>query len=225
MYYYIDFNPGTAEKINPLYKLLKSEDAVNVTSELEETFNSVNKMLNEACQLALKQPIPGKELDLMTDASFRSAGCALMIEDCPDQTIQSKRKMYAPTVFGSENFSHAQFKMSIISKEILDIYMAFLEFENILWETKKPTIVLTDNKSVTRFFQTKSTSPSFWKACDYVLQFNFKIAHTGGLVNTAAYSLSRLKLKVTEKIRPKTREDVETSPIEATTISSNVADE
>ena len=69
---------------------------INITSELKETFDSVNKALSDACELALKQPIPGKQLVLMTDASFRSAGYALMIEDNPDQKIQSKRKTYAP---------------------------------------------------------------------------------------------------------------------------------
>ena len=103
--------------------------------------------------------------------------------------------------------------------------MAFLEFAHILWEATQPTIVLTDNKSVTRFFQTKAIPPALWKACDYVLQFNFKIAHIAGSVNTAADFLSRLELKVTEKIRLKIREDIHTTPIEVTTSSSDVADE
>ena len=58
-----------------------------------------------------------------------------------------------------------------------------------------------------------------------MLQFNFKIAHIPGLVNTAADFLSRLELKVTEKIRLKIREDVQTTPIEVTTSSSDVVDE
>ena len=162
----------------------------------------------------------------MTDASFRSAGYALMIEDNPNQKIQSKRKTYAPVAFGSKVFSPAQLKMSIYSKEFLAIYMAFLEFAHILWEATKPTIVLTDNKSVTRFFfQTKAIPPALRNACDYVLQFNFKIAHVAGSVNTAAEFLSRLELKVTEKIRLKIREDIQTTPIEVTTSSSDVADE
>ena len=214
-----------AEKLNPFYKLLKTEVSINITSELKETFDSVNKELSDACQLALKQPIPGKQLILMTDASFRSAGYALMIEDNPDQKIQSKRKTYAPVAFGSKVFSPAQPKMSIYSKEFLAIYKAFLEFAHILWETSKPTIVLTDNKSVTRFFQTKAIPPSLWNACDYVLQFNFKIAHIAGSVNTAADFLSRLELKVTEKIHLKIREDIQTTPIEVSTSSSDVADE
>ena len=69
---------------------------INITSELKETFDSVKKALSDACELALKQPNPGKQLVLMTDASFRSAGYALMIEDNPDQKTQSKRKSYAP---------------------------------------------------------------------------------------------------------------------------------
>ena len=148
-----------------------------------------------------------------------------MIEDNPDQKIQSKRKTYAPDAFGSKIFSPAQLKMSIYSKEFLAIYMAFLEFAHILWEATKPTIVLTDNKSVIRFFQTKAIPPALWNACDYVLQFNFKIAHIAGSVNTAAGFLSRLELKVTEKICLKIRADIQTTPIEVTTSSSDVADE
>ena len=223
--YYRTFIPRMAEKLNPFYKLLKAEVPINITSELNETFDSVNKALSDACQLALKQPIPGKQLVLMTDASFRIAGYALMIEDNPDQKIQSKRKTYAPVAFGSKVFFPAQLNMSIYSKEFLAIYMAFLEFAHILWETSIPTIVLADNKSVTRFFQTKAIPPTPWNACDYVLPFDFKTAHIAGSVNTAADFLSRLELKVTEKIQLKIREDVQTTQIEVSTSSSDVADE
>ena len=222
--YYRNYISRMDEKLKPFYKLLKAEVPINITSELKETFDSVNKALGDACKLALKQPIPGKQPVLMTDASFRSAGWALMIEDNPDQKIQSKRKTYAPVAYGSKVFSPAQLKMSIYSKDFLAIYLAFLEFAHILWEASKPTIVLTDNKSVTRFFQTKAIPPCLWNACDYVLQFNFKIGYIAGSVNTAADFLSRLKLKATEKIHLKIREDVQAIPIEVSTSSSNVAD-
>ena len=58
-----------------------------------------------------------------------------------------------------------------------------------------------------------------------MLQFNFKKSHIAGSINTAADSLSRLELKVTEKIHLKIREDVQTTPIEVSTSSSDVADE
>ena len=63
--YYRNYFPRMAEKFNPFYKLLKTEVPINITSELIETFYSVNKTLsqqNDACELALKQPIPGKQL-------------------------------------------------------------------------------------------------------------------------------------------------------------------
>ena len=225
VHYYRNYIPRMAEKPNLFCKLLKSEVPINITSELKETFDSVNKAVSDACELALKQPIPGKQLLLMTDASFRSAGYALMIEDNPHQKIQSKGKTYAPVAFGLKTFSPAQLKMSICSKEFLAKYMVILEFAHILWEATKPTIVLTDNKSVTRFFQTKAIPPALWNACDYNLQFNFKIAQIAGSVNTAADFLSRLELTVTEKILLKIREDTQTTPIEVTTSSSDVADE
>ena len=223
MNYYRNYIPRMAEKLNPFYKLLKAEVPINITSELKETFDWVNKALSDACELSLKQPTPGKQLVVMTDASFRSAGYAFMIEYNPDQKIQSKRKNYAPVTFGSKIFSPAQLKMPIYSKEFLAIFMAVLEFTHILWEATKPTTVLTDNKSVTRFFQTKAIPPSLWNACDYVLQFNFKIAHIAGSVNTAADILSRLELKVSESIHLKIKEDVQATPIEVTTSSSDVA--
>ena len=75
--YYRNNIPRMAEKLHPFYKLPKTEVPINITSELKETFDSVNKDLSDACELALKQPNPGKQLVLMTDASFRSAGYAL----------------------------------------------------------------------------------------------------------------------------------------------------
>ena len=161
----------------------------------------------------------------MRDASFRSAGKVLMIEDNPDQTIQSKRKTFTPVAFGSKDLSPAQLKMSFNSKEFLATYVAFLEFAHIPWEASKPTIVLTDNKSVTRFFQTKAIPPALWNSCDYVLQFNFKVAHIAGSVNKVADFLSRPDLYVTEKIRFKIWEYIQTTFIEVNTSSSYVADE
>ena len=90
--YYRNYIPRMAEKLHPFYKLLKTEVPIHITSELKETFHSVNKAPSNACELALKQPIPGKQLVLMTDASFRSAGYALMIEENPNHPSQSGRR-------------------------------------------------------------------------------------------------------------------------------------
>ena len=115
--------------------------------------------------------------------------------------------------------------MSINCKEFLAIHQAFLEYCHILWETTIPTLVLTDNCSVTKFFETKTTLPALWNACDYVLQFKFRIMHVEGSHNTAADFLSRLELTSKVKGQLKLRDDILTSPIEVNLQSSDVADE
>ena len=164
------------------------------------------------------------QLVLVTDARFTSFGDALMIPDNPDQKIQSKRKTYAPVAFTSVIFAPTRLKMSIKSEEFLAIHMSFLEFAHILREAAKPTIASTDNKSVTRFFQTKSISPSLWCACNFVFQFNFKIVHIAGSLKTAADIFSLFELKVTVNVTLKIREGVQTTPTDVTTCSSDVAD-
>ena len=140
------------------------------------SFTNINKSLDNACGLWLKQPMPNRQYVLMTDANFKNAGYALMIEQNAEEKITSVRKTYATVAFSSKIFSRSQIKMSIYAKEILAIYFAFMEYSHILWESTKPFVILTDNKSVTRLFQTKIIPPALWNACDFVLQFHFTIA-------------------------------------------------
>ena len=149
-------------------------------------FREINEALDRYCQLALRQALPGKQLVLMTDASFQAAGYAFLIEDDPNQKYISTRKFYAPIAYGSRTYSPSQIKKSIYAKEFLAIYMALKEIGHIFWGATKPVIIKTDSKSVTKFVQTKMIPPPLWNACDFVLQLNFFIAHIPGKMNTAA---------------------------------------
>ena len=124
--YYGNYIPRLAENLDPFYKLLKTEVPINITSEMQETFNSVSKALSDACELALKQPFPGKQLLLMPDANFRNAGYALMIEDNPDQKVQSKRKTYAPVALGSNIFSPQSSRYQFVRKNFWQSTWIFL---------------------------------------------------------------------------------------------------
>ena len=188
-------------------------------------FREINEALDLCCQLALRQPLPGKQLVLMTDASFQAAGYAVLIEDDPNQKYTSTRKTYAPIAYRSKTFSPSQIKMSIYAKEFLAIYMAFKEFGHIFWGATKPVIIMTDSKSVTRFFQTKMIPPPLWNACDFVLPLNFYIAHNPGKTNTAADFLSRLEMDPNEKIILKIREDIPTQPIEVNIETTGISQE
>ena len=221
--YYRNYIPRLPEKMIGMYELLKADAKITISQELVDNFKAINASLAEACGLALRQP--GKQYVLMTDASFRASGYALMIEENDDKKLLSKRKTFASVAFGSRVFSPSQLKMSIYCKEFLAIYHAFLEYSHILWETTLPTLVLTDNRSVTRFFQTKTTPLALWNACDYVLQIKFRIVHVAGSQNTAADFLSRLELTPKEKVQLKLRDDIITAPIEVNLQSTDVADE
>ena len=205
--------------------MLKSDEKVLVSKELVQQFEEINKALDKCCDLALQQPIPNKQIALMTDASFGAAGYAVLIEDDPSQNFTSLRKSYAPVAYGSKTFTTAQIKMSIYAKEFHAIYFAFKEFGHTFWGAPKLVIILTDNKAVTRFFQTKIIAPALWNACDYVIQFNFVKAHIPGAQNTAADYLSRLKADPKDKLVMKIREDVQTLPIEINVQSAGVSQE
>ena len=45
--------------------------------------------------------------------------------------------------------------LTMFAKEFLAMHFAFNEFGHILWRAKKPIIVMTDKKALTRFFQAK----------------------------------------------------------------------
>ena len=197
--YYRNYIPRLSEKLAPFFQLLKKDEKVLVTTELIQQFNEINRDLDKCSLLELKQPLPNKQLVLMTDASFTAAGYAILTEDNPNQKYSSVKKSYAPIAYGSKTFTPTQLKMSIYAKEFLAIYYAFKEFEHIFWGAPKPITILTDNKSVTRFFQTKIIHPTLWNACDYVIQFNFIIAQIP----------SRTETDPKEKLVLKIREDID----------------
>ena len=115
--------------------------------------------------------------------------------------------------------------MSTYAKEFIAVYMAVKEFEHVFWGATKPLIIMTDSKSVTRFFQTKMIPPPLWHACEFVKQFNFTIAHILGNMKTAADFLSRSEMDPNEKIILKIRDDIPTKPIEVNIKSAGLAQE
>ena len=223
--YYRNYIPRLSERLPPFFKLLKETSKFYVPTNLVEDFTNLNKLFENSCRLALKQPLKDKQLIVMSDASFTAAGYAIMIEDDPIQKLQSKRKTYAPIAFGSKTFNPTQTKMSIYAKEFLSIYFAFVEFGHLMWGSTFPVIVFTDNRSVTRFFQAKLIPPALWNACDYVLQYNFVIAHVAGSMNTAADFLSRTEVNPTEKLEMTLRNDIHTKAIEVNIQSSGIVEE
>ena len=151
----------------------------------------------------------------MNNTSFTAAGYAVLIEDAPLEKYTSMRKTYAPVTYNSKTFSPVQLKMSIYAKEFLAMFFAFKEFGHIFWWTKRPVTIITDNKSVTRFFfQTKIITPTLGSESDYVIQFNF-----------TTDSLLILEISSKKKLILRIREDIQTMPIELNIQSAGVLEE
>ena len=119
--YYRNYIPRLAERLTPFFQLLKAMDAkakIPITSDIMKEFREINEALDRCCQLALHQPLPGKQLVLMTDAVFQAAGYAVLKEDDLNQKYTLTRKIYAPLAYGSKTYSTSQIKNVPLRKRI-----------------------------------------------------------------------------------------------------------
>ena len=190
--YFRAFIPKLGEKLLPFYKLLRQENETVLTDEHHEQIETLRKDLEQACTLSLRLPKANAQYVILTDASFYAAGYVLMIEDYITDQSGKTYKTYVPVSFGSKIFTPTYLKLSIYAKEFLAVHFAFDTFAHILWGSTKPVLVLTDNRSLTRFFQAKTIPSSLWTCVDHVLNFNFVLGHIPGKANAAADYLSRI---------------------------------
>ena len=91
-------------------------------------FREFNVVQDKCCQLALRQPLLGKQLILMTDTKFQAAEYAVWTEDGPNGRHTSTRKTYAPVAYGSKTFTHSHTKMSFFNEEIFATYLTLKDF-------------------------------------------------------------------------------------------------
>ena len=183
--FYRQYIPRLAEKLVPLYKLLQKDVKYELTQIHKDAIFDINENLANAAKMSLRLPLPDKQLVIMCDASEHAAGYVLLIEDYTE-TNDGPTKSYASVAFGSQRFTEGQMSLTMYAKEFLAMHFAFDEFAHNLWGVKKPTIVMTDNKALTRFFQSKRIPPKLWNCCDQALQFDFVLAHVPGVENPAA---------------------------------------
>ena len=78
--YYRKYVPRLSECLHRFYKVLKGDEKVLVSKELVQKFDEFNKALDKCCDVALQQPLPNKQIALLTDASFAAAVFAVRIE-------------------------------------------------------------------------------------------------------------------------------------------------
>ena len=197
------FIPQLSEKLLPFYQLLKQNNEPILKNDHYEALEKLREDLAQACKMSLRLPKPNAQYVIMADASFYSAGYVLLVEDYIRDQKDREMKTYMPVSFGSKIFNPTHLKLSIYAKEFLAVHFAFDAFAHILWESTKPVLVLTDNRSLTRLFQAKTIPSSLWTCIDHVLNFNFILGHIPGKSNLAADYLSRTYINPETKLQLK----------------------
>ena len=198
--YLSSFIPKLGENLLPFYQLFRKESDIVLTPEHHKGIETLRKDLEQACKISLKLPKANAQYVILTDASFYAAGYFLLIEDYSTDQTGKTHKSYVPVSFGSKIFTPTSLKLSIYAKEFLAVHFAFDTFAHILWGSSKPVLVLTDNKSLTRFFQAKTIPSSLWTCVDHVQNFNFVLGHLPGKANAAADYLSRIHIQPHTKL-------------------------
>ena len=211
--FYRSYNPRLADKTAILHELIKKDTTFKLEQRHKDVIFDLNESLLKDTKLSLKLPLPDKQLVILCDANEHAAVYVLLIEDY-SETQSGSLKKYAPVAFGSKKFQGGQMSLTMYAKEFLAMHFAFDEFGHLLWGAKKPIIVITDNKALTRFFQVKHIPPSLWNFCDQTLQFNFILAHVPGVENPAADYLSRLEIRREERVHLKLTDSIPVNHIE-----------
>jgi hypothetical protein len=215
MQFFRTFIPNLSEKAVDFYQLLQKDNEFRITEKHKEDFKLLKQDLANACKITLRLPIKDAQYVILADASFYAAGFVLMIEDHCEESKGKEKVRYAPVSFGSKVFTPSQVKMSIYAKEFLAVHYAFDTFAHLLWGiTSKPVLVLTDNKSLTRFFQAKRIPAPLWNCVDQVLSFNFVLGHIPGRANIAADYISRMYIDPETKFSLKIKERIPLRSIE-----------
>ena len=117
-------------------------------------------------------------------------------------------KLHEPVAFGSQRVTEGQMSLTMYAKEYVAMHFAFDECAHFLWGVKKLTIVMTNMKPLTRFFQSKTIPPKLWNYCDQALQFDFVLAHAPGFENTAADYLSEIEINLQDRIHLKLHDEI-----------------
>ena len=142
-----NFISRLTERPRSFFQLPKKTDAkakIPITPDIVKEFRETNGALDRCCQLALHQLLHGKQLGLMTDASFQAAGYAVLTEDDPNGKYNSLHKTYFTLAHSSKSYPPSQIKMSILAEKFLANYLASKELGHLFWVANRPVIIMTD---------------------------------------------------------------------------------
>jgi len=135
----------------------------------------------------LQQPDFNKTFYLQTDASAYSMGAVLSQEG---ESTTSKPKRH-PVTYYSATFTPTEQRYDIYEQEFLAVIKALENWRAYLIWTKTPFIIETDHKNLTFWKSPKKLNGRTARWHERLQDYDFRIIHITGKVNTPADALLR----------------------------------
>ena len=186
--YYHKFLPNLATTLNPLNGLLEQGKRWNWTTECEEAFHSVKKLIKS--DMVLTHYDPGWPLRLACDASPVGIGAVLshIMEDGSER----------PIAFTSRTLTKAERNYSQIDKEALALVWGVKKFHLYLFG--RHFTLVTDHEPLTSIFNPKKGIPAMTVArlqryALFLAGLEYSIEYKNTTQQWNADGLSRLPLK------------------------------
>lgn len=170
--YYRNFVPGASIILSPLYELLRKGIKWHWSSEHENAFNTIKRVL--ASDQVLAHFNPNAKVILTVDAS--PTGLSAMLSQIePDGSER-------PVSFASRSLNAAEKRYSQIQKEATAIVFGVRKFHQYLYGRSSPFVLRTDHKPLTSIFHPERGIPEvsanrlqryamFLSGYNYVIQY------------------------------------------------------
>ena len=182
--YYRDMWKGRSGILTPLSSMTSKEAKWNWTSECQEAFDKIKKLVSR--ETLLSYPDFNKPFEIHTDASKVQLGAV----------ISQNNK---PIAFYSRKLNPAQVNYTTTERELLSIVETLKEFRNIL--LGQQIKVYTDHQNLTyKTFNTERVMR--WRLI--LEEFSPELVYIKGSKNVVADALSRLELEEVENEVPST---------------------
>lgn len=173
------FIPNSAIILEPLHNLLRKDVKFIWSTECQESFDKIKKLL--CSEPILKIFDPKLPISIYTDASIKGVGAVLKQED--------KNGVNKPVAYFSKKLTETQKKKKAIYLECLAIKEAVKYWQH--WLMGREFTVYSDHKPLENLNIKSRTDEELGDLTYYLSQYNFKIKYNPGKSNQEADSLSR----------------------------------
>ena len=182
----VPFCPGFAEIARPLHKLCEKGRKFQWTSEAQEAFDKLKKLLTSPPVLAY--PLPNIRFIVDTDSSAYSVGGVLsQIQNGHERVI----------AYMSKSMNQHEQNYCTTRKELLAVVIAFKTWHNYLYGQE--ILLRTDNMAVKWLRSLKAPTGQTFRWLQQLETYNFTTEYRAAKNHTTADALSRKSCKACER--------------------------